>query len=37
METFLLIALGVSFVYIIIQGVMLYKMAEKLRDNLPPF
>jgi hypothetical protein len=37
METFLLIALAVSFVYIIVQGVMLYKLAEQLRENQPPF
>lgn len=37
METFLMIALAVSFVYIIIQGVMLYKLAEMVRENKPPF
>jgi hypothetical protein len=37
METFLTIALAVSVAYIIVQAVMLYKMAEMLRESQPPF
>jgi hypothetical protein len=37
METFLMIALGISFVFIIVQGVMLYKMSEWLKEDRPPF
>jgi len=37
METFLWIALSASFVFIIIQGVMLYKMSQWLEEDKPPF
>jgi hypothetical protein len=37
METFLWIALSVCFVWIIVQGVMLYKMSQWLEEDKPPF
>jgi hypothetical protein len=37
METFLMIALGISFFWIMVQGVMLYKMSQWLKDDQPPF
>lgn len=37
METFLLIALGLSWAWIIVQGVMLYKLSSMLKEDEPPF
>jgi hypothetical protein len=37
METFLIIALSVSLVFILVQGVMLYKMSQWLEEDKPPF
>jgi hypothetical protein len=37
METFLWVALGICFVFIMIQGVMLYKMSQWLEEDKPPF
>ena len=37
METFLWIALGISFVWIIVQGVMLYKLSNIIKGDEPPF
>jgi hypothetical protein len=37
METFLIIALAVSFIFIITQSLMLYKMSKWHREDTPPF
>ena len=37
MELFLLIALGVSFVFIIAQSIMLYRLAKMIEEDTPPF